>query len=147
MAALRDGPYGRCVYACDNDVVDHQIVNMSFEDGATASFTMTAFNAGSRRKTRIFGTHGEIEGDGSKIHITRFLGGETTTIDTAATDASILGGHGGGDQGLMDCFIDAVASGDANRILSGPEETLESHLMVFAAEQARMENRVVSMRE
>ncbi len=143
--ALRDGPYGRCVYECDNDVVDNQVVNMLFEGGRTASFTMTAFNEGGHRKTRIFGTRGEIYGDGSKITLFDFLTDTTEVIDTEASDASILGGHGGGDYGLMKSFISAVASGDQSKILSGPAETLESHLMVFAAEKARRENSVVDV--
>ncbi len=143
--ALRDGPYGRCVYACDNDVVDNQVVNMLFEGGRTASFTMTAFNEAGHRKTRIFGTRGEIYGDGSKITLFDFLTDKTEVIDTEASDASILGGHGGGDYGLMSGFIAAVGDNDPSKILSGPAETLESHLMVFAAERARRENSVVDV--
>ena len=140
--ALRNGPYGRCVYACDNDVVDHQVVNMEFAGGQTAAFTMTAFNEAGHRKTRLFGTRGEITGDGQRLHVFDFLTDQTEVIDTASSDASILGGHGGGDYGLMDSFIAAVATGDPTRILSGPSETLESHLMVFAAERARLNGTV-----
>jgi predicted dehydrogenase len=143
--ALRSGPYGRCVYECDNNVVDNQVVNMFFEGGKTASFTMTAFNQAGPRRTCIFGTRGEIYGDGVKIYLTDFLTDETTVVDTSSSDASILGGHGGGDYGLMSTFINAVANNDPSGLLSGPDETLESHLMVFAAEQARRENRVVNM--
>ena len=143
--ALREGPYGRCVYECDNDVVDNQVVNMLFEGDRTASFTMTAFNGAGHRKTRIFGTRGEIYGDGSKITLFDFLTDTTKVIDTEASDASILGGHGGGDYGLMSGFIAAVGANDPSKILSGPSETLETHLMVFAAERARRENSVVDV--
>ena len=143
--ALRTGPYGRCVYECDNDVVDNQVVNMLFEGGRTGSFTMTAFNQSGHRKTRLFGTLGEIYGDGSKLHIFDFLTDDTEVVDTEAADASILGGHGGGDYGVMDRFVNAVANNDPGRILSGPEETLETHRMVFAAEEARKRNRVVAL--
>ena len=143
--ALRDGPYGRCVYECDNDVVDNQVVNMLFEGGRTASFIMTAFNEAGHRKTHIFGTRGEIYGDGSKITLFDFLTDTTEVIDTDSADASILGGHGGGDYGLMSGFIAAVAAGDPSKILSGPAETLETHLMAFAAEQARRENSVIDV--
>ncbi|MCG3147019.1 MAG: Inositol 2-dehydrogenase/D-chiro-inositol 3-dehydrogenase [Verrucomicrobiae bacterium] len=143
-AALRSGPYGRCVYECDNDVVDHQVVNLLFAGNRTASFTMTAFNSGGHRQTRLFGTRGMLEGDGVKIHHTDFLTDKTTEIDTeTSADGSLLSGHGGGDFGLMDSFVRAVAANDPTQILSGPDETLESHLMVFAAEQARLENRVI----
>jgi hypothetical protein len=106
---------------------------------------MTAFNKADHRQTRIFGTRGEIYGDGSKIRIFDFLTDETQVIDTEAADSSILGGHGGGDGGLMEAFLAAVAARDQGKILSGPSESLESHLMVFAAEKARRENRVVSL--
>ena len=135
--ALRTGPYGRCVYACDNDVVDHQVVNMEFAGGRTASFTMTAFNMAGGRKTRIHGTCGEIYGDGRNITVTDFLSDQSETIDTAATDATITGGHGGGDDRIMGVFLTAVADNDPSTILSGPGETLETHLAVFAAERAR----------
>lgn len=143
--ALRAGPYGRCVYQCDNDVVDHQVVNMEFAGGKTASFTMTAFNRGGHRKTRVHGTRGELYGDGRMIELFDFLAGQGKSIDTASTEGTISGGHGGGDDGIMHSFLDAVGSGDASRILSGPRETLESHLMVFRAEQARLQNRVLDV--
>jgi predicted dehydrogenase len=143
--ALRTGPYGRCVYECDNDVLDNQVVNMQFKDNRTAVFTMTAFNKADHRKTRIFGTRGELSGDGVNIEHYDFLSGETRRIETPALDSSILGGHGGGDYGLMDRFVSAVAQGDQGLILSGPDESLESHRLVFAAEQARLENRVINL--
>jgi predicted dehydrogenase len=145
LAALEEGPYGRCVYACDNDVVDHQVVNLLFEGERTASFTMTAFTQAGYRRTRIFGTRGELEGDGERIQVHDFLTDRTEVHETAPAASAGLSGHGGGDYGVMDAFVRAVAHRDRSLILSGPEETLESHLMVFAAEQARRENRVVLM--
>ncbi len=146
MDALEHGPYGRCVYACDNDVVDHQVVNMRFDSGATVSFTMTAFNRGRGRETRIFGTRGEIFGDSRHIRIFDFLSGETEEIDTnVASDGAITSGHGGGDDGIMEAFVQALATGDASYILSGPDATLESHLMTFRAEEARRTDSVVRM--
>lgn len=143
--ALRNGPYGRCVYECDNDVVDNQVVNMLFEGGKTASFTMTAFTESTDRRTRVFGTMGELSEDGPGIHHFDFLSNRTEVIDIEAPDSSILGGHGGGDYELMKSFISAVANNDSKMILSGPEETLETHLMVFAAERARREHRVIDL--
>ena len=143
--ALRTGPYGQCVYACDNDVVDNQVVNMLFEGGQTCSFTMTGLSEMGHRKTTLFGTRGQIFGDGRYLRRFDFLTEETETIDTEAADSSILGGHGGGDYSLMRSFVDAVAHQDQARVLSGPEETLETHLMVFAAETARRGNCVVTM--
>jgi len=144
-AALREGPYGRCVYACDNDVVDHQVAILEFAGGATAAFTMTGFNEIAHRKTRIFGTRGEIEGNGETLRIFDFLTDSRETIDTTAGDPSAAGGHGGGDAGLMDAFIRAVRTGDRSAILSGPQATLNSHLAVFAAERARRTGTVQSL--
>ena len=143
--ALRTGPYGRCVYQCDNDVVDNQVVIMLFEDGRTASFTMTAFTEAAHRKTRLFGTRGQIEGDGRHIDIFDFLTDTHKVIDTHATDGTIVGGHGGGDAGLIDSFIAAVADNDPSKVLSGPADTLETHLITFAAERSRKESRIIDV--
>ncbi|MHA2070621.1 MAG: Gfo/Idh/MocA family protein [Candidatus Thorarchaeota archaeon] len=145
IKALLDSPYGRCAYLCDNDVVDHQVVNMEFEEGQTASFTMTAFTEAGGRRTSIFGTRGEIYGDGSTIRVFDFLSDSVETYDTSLDSTMALEGHSGGDYGLIKAFVSAVAENDANRILSGPEETLESHLMVFAAEKSRKERRTILM--
>lgn len=145
LKALAEGPYGRCVYACDNDVVDHQVVALQYEGGATAAFTMTAFNEAGGRRTAIFGTRGELRGDGRTITHYDFLTHTTHTLDTASQGQDAASGHGGGDDGLMAAFLGALTSGDAAQILSGPDESLETHLAVFAAEQARLEGRVVSL--
>jgi predicted dehydrogenase len=142
---LRNGPYGRCVYECDNDVVDHQVVNMEFEGGETASFTMTAFTKARQRETRIFGTRGELYGNGIKIQIHQFLSGKTEIIDTSEDVPASLSDHGGGDYGLIDAFVSSIAQNDPKLILSGPEETLETHLMTFAAERSRKEGKIVKL--
>lgn len=147
MDALENGPYGRCVYECDNDVVDSQVVNMEFANGVTASFTMTAFTTAGPRRTSIFGTRGEIRGDGSKIVVHDFLTGETKTLISENPECQTLGSRTSGDNGLMTTFFAAVASGDKSLLLSGPNETLESHRMVFAAEQARISRSVVTLND
>ncbi|MEU1312279.1 Gfo/Idh/MocA family oxidoreductase [Streptomyces cinnamoneus] len=141
--ALRTGPYGRCVYACDNDVVDHQVVAMEFPGGATATFTMTAFTEAAPRRTRIFGTHGELYGDGKAIRVYDFLTrSETEITPSRQGEMTAAGGHGGGDAGLMDAFVGAVATGNPARIKSGPRDSLASHLAVLAAERARLNGTV-----
>ncbi|MBT3193491.1 MAG: Gfo/Idh/MocA family oxidoreductase [Verrucomicrobia bacterium] len=143
--ALRTGPYGRCVYACDNDVVDHQVVNMEFGNGTSGVFTMTAFTEMHKmRQTRIFGTRGQIVGDGESLDVHDFLT-DTTERIAGLADSAAWEGHGGADQNMIDAFVDALESGDQNILLSGPEETLMTHLAVFAAEQARREKQVVEI--
>ncbi|MGH2478922.1 MAG: Gfo/Idh/MocA family protein, partial [Ktedonobacteraceae bacterium] len=143
LTALRDGHYGRCVYECDNDVVDHQVVNLLYENGATASFTMIGPSELRKRQTSIYGTFGEIRGDGQRILHYDYLSGQTEEI--AVPTSSEASGHDGGDHNVMQRFIAAVARRDPGYILSGPAESLETHLTVFAAERARLENRVVKV--
>ncbi|HOX36745.1 MAG TPA: Gfo/Idh/MocA family oxidoreductase [Candidatus Brocadiia bacterium] len=142
--ALREGLYGRCVYACDNDVVDNQVVIMRFEHERTASLTMTAFNQSNNRRMRIFGTLGEATGDGVTISHYDFLTDKTEVIDTRQS-SSVMQSHGGGDYEIMKSFVAAVSTNDKSRILSGPMESLETHLAVFAAERSRLEGVVVNV--
>jgi predicted dehydrogenase len=136
--ALRDGPYGRCVYTSDNDVADHQVVTVEFEGGVTATLTMSAFTPVARRRTRIMGTRGYLEGDGKQLTFTDFVTREVVTFGQADPGADAENGHGGGDVGVMRAFVDAVSVGDPSLVRSGPRESLESHLMAFAAERSRL---------
>jgi predicted dehydrogenase len=137
--ALATGPYGRCVYACDNDAVDHQVVALEYPGATTATFTMTAFTRAGHRRTQVFGTRAELTGDGETIRVYDFLTRAERTVTPEAAGGMNAGqGHGGGDAGLMDAFTAAVATGNRELIASGPRESLASHLAVFAAERARL---------
>jgi predicted dehydrogenase len=141
--ALASGPYGRCVYACDNDAVDHQVVALEFPGGTTATFTMTAFSRPADRSTRLFGTRAELAGDGETIRVYDFLTRSERLITPPPAGAmNAAAGHGGGDAGLMDAFTSAVATGNRELISSGPRESLASHLAVLAAERARLNGTV-----
>src|SRR5699024_5825324 len=63
IKALQETDYGRCVYRSDNNVVDHQVVNMEFSGGATATFSMCGFTREQTRMVQIMGTKGEIRGN------------------------------------------------------------------------------------
>lgn len=145
-AALRDGPYGRCVYACDNDAVDHQVVTIEYEGGVTASLTVSAFTPMADRKTRIMGTRGYLDSDGETIRVYDFRTATEDVIDVGAgTDASAARGHAGGDAGLVEAFLHSIAAADPSLIKTGPAESLTSHRLVWAAERARQEGVVVAL--
>ncbi|CAI5647084.1 unnamed protein product [Oreochromis niloticus] len=144
--ALKTGPYGRCVYECDNDVCSNQVVNMEFEGGVTAAFSMVAFTEEiCKRKTTIHGSKGELSYNGHEIHVFNFLTQKSTkhTADYNTPRQFGMSGHGGADYCLIHAFISAVANNDPSLIRSGPEETLQSHLLVFEAERSRLESRVL----
>ncbi len=139
-AALKTGPYGRCVYHCDNNVVDHQVVNMLMEDGSSMQMTMSAFTAHGGRYTKIMGTHGEITADLHKNEIWVMpYGGEDSCIDVRKL-AKDLDGHAGGDSRMLEEFLDMVSdrSGPSIRYTS-LEDSMESHFMALAAERSRLE--------
>jgi len=134
MTALKTGPYGRCVFQCDNDVVDHQTVNMEFEDGITVIFSMSSFTPEISRSIKIMGTKGQIKGHTShdKIVVTSFLTGEDREIDISEAE----GGHGGGDNGIMRAFCDYLRGKDVPDI-SHAQISAKNHLLCFAAEESR----------
>ena len=140
LEALRTGPYGRCVYYCDNDVVDHQTVNLEMEDGTTIDFTMCGFTKENVRRIRIMGTLGELEGDMEQNRIwVRPFAGEDQEIDvnTLSDDFS---GHGGGDVQLMREVLDLILDGKASEGITTVDQSMESHYIAFAAEESRLEN-------
>lgn len=140
---LRAGPYGRCVFACDNDVADHQVVNLEFENGATAAFTLAGCSRYGDRRITVFGSLGEISGDGENLFLHSYLTGTTEKIEIPAP--RVADRHGGGDFNLVETFVEAVRTGDLRGVVSGAEISLETHALAFAAETARRENRVVEM--
>ena len=144
--ALKNGPYGKCAYLCDNDVMDTQIVNMDFENDILVSMIVSAFTPIGRR-IRVMGTKGYLEGDEETIRTLDFQSGKWSEIQANTLAVDITGGHGGGDGCMMDAFLNAVRNNDRSLITTGPEVSLESHLIAFAAEKARKENRIVSLAE
>ncbi len=140
-AMLREGPYGRCVYACDNDAVDHQIVNLRFEGGITVAHQMESYTYTGGRETKIFGTRGEIVGDGRKLTIYHFNNRTTELWDSVMEAGAPQGsGHGGGDFGLMDELVRLLTEVDPSEYGKVFEVSLESHRIAFAAEASRRAN-------
>ena len=143
--ALRTGPYGLCVFNGQNDVVDHQVVNLEYSGGVTASFTLTAFTELDFRKTRLFGTSGCIEGDGRILQVHDFTTDRKYEVVPEVTQgASAADGHGGADDALVRAFLHALRTGDASGLLSGPRESLATHQIVWLAERSRREGTVVT---
>ena len=148
-AALRTTQYGRCVFRCDNDVVDHQVVNLLFDDGATVTFSMCGFTRGGRY-LHIMGTRGVLDGHfgDASVTLTDFASGKTREIPVsdARTDDTIAGGHGGGDEGIMAAFHDLLC-GVPNVSLCDFSTSVDNHMIAFAAEESRLSGRVISLSE
>jgi predicted dehydrogenase len=144
--ALQDGPYGKCVFQTDNDVVDHQVVSMEFSKGQTVTFTMTAFTPFGGRRIRVHGTKGYLEAatETRVIEVHEFWGEKKhETVEIAER----MGGHGGADPLVMKTLIEAIETNNPSLVTTNLVNSLESHKIVFAAERARLEGRVVHLSE
>lgn len=138
--ALKTGPYGRCVFQCDNDVVDHQVVSMEFEDGVTAIFSMSSFTPDISRSVKIMGTKGQIKGHTAckSIVVSRFADRSEREIKVEAA-----GGHDGGDFGIMGAFC-AYLRGEISSVnISEIQISAQNHMISFAAEKSRLNNGAV----
>ena len=136
MEALRNGPYGRCVYACDNDVADHQIVNMQMEDELTISFTMSAFTNECERTITLQGSKGEIFGrmEEDEIIVTDFVTGNRTVHKLNTPKV----GHSGSDAAMMKELVSLISNGRQKENISNATQAIDSHLIAFAAEESRL---------
>ncbi len=144
MEALREGRYGRCVYHCDNDVVDHQVVNLKMTDGTTMSFTMCAFTPEISRYARFMGTKGEMRVnmvgkiENCEISIRRFDSGMPVETVNVAELAGDFSGHGGGDERMLVEFLDMISGEkEESSYVTSLDKSLESHYCALAAEYSR----------
>lgn len=144
--ALKTTDYGLCVYHANNDVVDRQVVNMEFEGGATVSFSMNPFDKGGRY-IRIFGSKGELyaRASDSTIKVYTFEDSKLQEIPVRETEESILGGHGGGDTGIVKELYEYLTGAYQGFRAADITTSVKNHLIGFAAEQARHTNTVVEL--
>ncbi len=142
LKALAKGPYGRCVYRSDNDVVDHQVVSIEFNQGTTVNFSMSAFSDKITRHIHIMGTLGELWGDMNDDHLT------IKPFGKPAFKVSIpegKGGHGGGDHGAVKRFVKACSHEiDVTHDL---DIAVQGHLLAFAAEASRVSGKTVDYQQ
>jgi predicted dehydrogenase len=147
-AALHSGPYGRCVYRCDNDVADHQVVSLLFANGVDASLNVSGFTRENTRTIHLMGSHGEIIGNftGNEITVTDFRIDDVRTSQLTVPGDSI---HGGGDDGIMADFIgrvlDRLRGGEMSKAITSLEQSADGHFMAFAAETSRLRGSAVRL--
>ena len=140
LETLKTSPYGRCVFKCDNNVPDHQVASMEFENGITAVFTVCAFTEKNTRTIKIMGTEGEIGGcmEEGEIIVRRF-GGETQSIKVT-NDGSR---HCGGDSGIMNKLYERISGED----IAFDSKIFDSHIIALAAEQSRIERKTENIED
>jgi predicted dehydrogenase len=149
LRALRTGPYGRCVYRAENDVVDHQVTVMRHASGATSTLTMHGHSHEEARTTRIDGTRATL-----RARFTPSRGSEMVVFphdaraepESVWVDGSERDGHGGGDLGVLRAFAESVRSA-SHGALTSARVSLESHLLAFAAEESRRSGVPIDMAE
>ncbi len=132
---LGSSRFGRCVFHCDNNVVDHQSTIIEFDNGITAAFSLSAFTAKVNRTLKVTCERGEIRAAEKPyvVEVSNFLTGETRKIDLNITES----GHGGGDKRFIADFMRAYQNGEM--FASTLEQSIESHVMAFLAEKSRTE--------
>ena len=134
---LKTGPYGRCVYHCDNDVVDHQVVSMLLEDEVTVNFSMDAFTRDSGRRTHFMFSQGEVFGDERKLTVRHFHPDREDEVYDFSEFYGECNYHGGADLEMVRDFLSAVRTRQPETLLTRIDSSLESHRIAFEIEKER----------
>lgn len=137
---LKTGIYGRCVYRCDNDVVDHQTVSLLLEDQVTVSFAMEGFTKTGGRYTRLMFSKGEVYGDERILIVRHFLTGEPDEIYDFSAYWGECNFHGGADLNIVRDFLQAVKTREREALAVNIATSLESHRIAFEIEKSRKRN-------
>ncbi len=148
LRALREGRYGRCVFRCDNDVCDHQTTLIEFEGGVTAAFTLSGLTNRMCRTIHVMCEDGELWGDDERgeIRVSRFRSNNVEGYrEELIHIGAVSGGHGGGDEGLMNDFAAGLRGTRVSGSRSSIQRSVESHLMACAAEEARLSGQSVDL--
>jgi len=146
--ALETGPYGRCVFHCDNTTADHQVVCAQYANGITVDFVVRANSFHCSRTIRVIGTEGELQGrmEHSKFTLTRLTPGtgeeEKNEVQHLAVSPD---GHSGGDGGVIRNFLRCYREKDFNSIQESLDIAVEGHLLAFAAEEARSRRQAIAL--
>ncbi|MGE0555138.1 MAG: Gfo/Idh/MocA family protein [Gemmatimonadales bacterium] len=138
--ALATGPYGRCVWRCDNDVCDNQSVLIEFASGIHATVSMNALTADCTRKVTVLLDKAEITGDlyRDQLRVSPFTGDPYQLADRLIELPSAEDRHGGGDLGLLRALGEHLESGKHGEIMSSLESSILSHVLAFLAEDSRL---------
>ena len=149
LESLRTGPYGRCVYRCDNNVCDHMSTILEFDNGVTATFSLTAQTSACHRNIHIMCEDGEILADDEtkQILVRKHISSQADSFEERILNIRTNGsGHGGGDAGILEDFTHNIrtGSGDSRSSIS---RSVESHLMAGAIELSRLTGTVVDLKQ
>jgi len=138
LKAISEGPYGRCVFKCDNNVCDFQEVLIYFKNGVRANFVLRAGGAQPTRRITVYFERGEVSGNMWKGKINKVTySGRRGEDKVENLDTQQLGSHGGGDPRLIKDFFETIRSQNSEHALTSAQKSLQSHLMAFAAEKSR----------
>lgn len=144
-----DSPYARCIYKCDNNVVDHQSVLVNFASGATGTHNMVGGSAEPRRNIHIIGTKGEIFGnfEDSKFTVLKINPSpdahneecDVEEVDLRVTGDMVgaYGGHGGGDERLAEDFVKYIRGEKPSLACTSIFDSVAGHLSVYLADESR----------
>lgn len=147
-----DNPYARCIYKCDNNVVDHQSVLVNFESGATGTHNMVGGSSEPRRNIHIIGTKGEIFGnfEDSKFTVLKINPSpdahneecdvEEVDLKVSGDMVGAYGGHGGGDERLAADFVKFIRGEKPSLACTSIFDSVAGHLSVYLADKSRENN-------
>ena len=138
-AILKQGPYGKCVFYCDNDVCDNLTSIFKFDNKVTSNFNINAFTKESDKKIRLFYKEGEVEASfkQKEIKIKSFLNTDEKIIKIDQENT---------DEKLFLDFIDRVKNKNYKSCISDVGSVIESHVATFAAEFANVSETVVDVK-
>ena len=154
MTLKTDSYYGNCVYKCDNETVDHQTVNIRFENGATASHNMIGGSAKPQRSIHLIGTKGEIWGfsDDARFVVRKIdtrpgceYSEEIVDLNIDGDTSGVTGGHGGGDQRLVADFVEYIKGGMPSISCTSITDSVYGHLAVFRADESMNSGRIMEI--